>query len=299
MGATARLLLINGSFPIRGKIRDVGQIMMDVAGELEPRMRDAGFLRDAPFESINLMIRFGEKTDLTVRYERINPRYHDLPVAIQLELEPLRFASREVVHDALLRAAIKALEDVGRKYELPALEGSKEVAQDQDPDEQEEEDASATLYKRIDGQLHYHEAWIDGDTVVEHWGRVGEKGSTKEHDLARFRSPENAVAEVLASARSKGYAPIDESDLQSVEIEYTVDGMGNSADLDKRHALEERMSELLGWTGLGDCDGGSIGSGTMEVACFVVDADIAKRVIEADLKGTTFADYSRIATESD
>ncbi len=57
------------------------------------------------------------------------------------------------------------------------------------------------------------------------------------------------------------------------------------------------MNETLGWSGLGHCDGGSIGSGTMEVCCFVVDFDIAKSVIEADLKSTEFDDYSRIYDE--
>lgn len=54
------------------------------------------------------------------------------------------------------------------------------------------------------------------------------------------------------------------------------------------------MDETLGWTGLGHCDGGSIGSGTMEVAVVVVDVDLAKRVIAADLRGPPFQDYTRI-----
>lgn len=75
--------------------------------------------------------------------------------------------------------------------------------------------------------------------------------------------------------------------------------MGSGADLEKRHRLEERMNGTLGWTGLGHCDGGSIGSGTMEVCCLVVDFDIAKRVIEADLKDTEFSNYTRIYCEDD
>ena len=58
------------------------------------------------------------------------------------------------------------------------------------------------------------------------------------------------------------------------------------------------MDEVLGWTGLGHCEGGSIGSGTMEVCCFVVDFDIAKKVIETKLKDTEFADYTRIFDEN-
>jgi hypothetical protein len=57
------------------------------------------------------------------------------------------------------------------------------------------------------------------------------------------------------------------------------------------------MDETLGWTGLGHCDGGSIGSGTMEVCCLVVDFQIAKKVIQKDLAKTEFSDYSRIFEE--
>lgn len=74
--------------------------------------------------------------------------------------------------------------------------------------------------------------------------------------------------------------------------------MGTDTDLDKRYSLQDRMNETLGWTGLGNCDGGSIGSGTMEVCCFVVDFGIAKKVIERDLRETEFADYTRIFDEN-
>jgi len=59
------------------------------------------------------------------------------------------------------------------------------------------------------------------------------------------------------------------------------------------------MDEVLGWTGLGHTDGGSIGSGTMEVGCIVVDFDIAKKVVEENLKGSEFANYSRIFKMND
>ena len=73
--------------------------------------------------------------------------------------------------------------------------------------------------------------------------------------------------------------------------------MGTPKDLDKRHALQSRMDETLGWTGLGQCDCGSIGSGTMEVCCFVVDFETAKSVIERDLQDSEFSDYTRIFDE--
>jgi len=37
----------------------------------------------------------------------------------------------------------------------------------------------------------------------------------------------------------------------------------------------------------------------MEVCCYVVDFDIAKSVIEADLRDTEFGDYTRIYREDE
>lgn len=153
------------------------------------------------------------------------------------------------------------------------------------------------LYKRIKRVLYYHEAWVHGSKITEHWGRVGERGETAEHKRNKKLSDEENLEEILSNPLSEGFEPIDDDDLAVLLIEYPVNGMGNTKDLDKRHALENRMSEILGWTGLGHCDGGSIGSGTMEVCCLVVDFKIAKRIIEEDLKNTKFADYSRIFDE--
>ena len=93
---------------------------------------------------------------------------------------------------------------------------------------------------------------------------------------------------------SNGYSEINPEDQSFLEIEYIIEGFGTESDLEKRHNLENRMDSVLGWTGLGHSDGGSIGSGTMEVGCIVVDYEIAKKVIEEDLKNTEFRNYSRI-----
>jgi len=151
------------------------------------------------------------------------------------------------------------------------------------------------LYLRENGQItKYCEAWVDGSCIVEHWGPLGEKGSTRKHDLDPALTEDENVDRILGKALKSGYSPVGIEDHAVLLIEYTIDGWGSTADLEKRHALEDRMNESMGWTGLGVCDGGSIGSGTMEVCCFVVDFDVARRVIEQDLKNTEFADYSRI-----
>lgn len=154
------------------------------------------------------------------------------------------------------------------------------------------------LYRRENGRIvAYHEAWLDGRKVIEHWGRIGERGSVTEHRCKWRLSGDANVERVLSKAREQGFSPIEDDEHRTLLVEYQIDGWGTDRDLQKRHRLEERLNETLGWTGLGYCDGGSIGSGTMEACCFVVDFDVAKRVIQEDLADTEFADHHRIYCE--
>ena len=155
------------------------------------------------------------------------------------------------------------------------------------------------LFKRIDGKLRYHEAWTEegNGVTVEHWGTVGDRGESKTHPLPKRFSEKKLLKGILDPAAKQGYEAIDFEDHATLLVEYRITGMGTPADLAKRHALEDRLNETLGWAGVGHCDGGSIGSGTMEVCCLVVDFEIAKRVIEHDLAGTEFAGFSRIYNE--
>ncbi|WP_316845816.1 hypothetical protein [Pedobacter psychrodurus] len=151
------------------------------------------------------------------------------------------------------------------------------------------------LYKLIDQQLHYWETWNDDDkTATIHWGIVGKHGSQKKITGGFFSSFQKKVQKEIVAKLNEGYTEFDEDKKAFLEVEYIVDGFGTDEDLDKRHRLEDHLDELLGWTGLGHVDGGSIGSGTMEAGCRVVDFDIAKKVIEENLKNTEFANYSRI-----
>ena len=151
------------------------------------------------------------------------------------------------------------------------------------------------LYKLVDNQLHYWETWDDDEkTAIVHWGIVGQRGQDKEVKGGLLSNFRNTVQKEIDEKLKEGYSEFGEDKVSFLEIEYKIDGFGTEQDLAKRHRLEEKMDEVLGWTGLGHTDGGSIGSGTMEVGCIVVDFDVAKKVIEDNFKNTEFGDYSRI-----
>jgi len=147
------------------------------------------------------------------------------------------------------------------------------------------------LYRTSSGGMEYWETWEEspGQHRV-HWGELGTVGESKVVKSTFLRKAEGPIQKEIDERVSQGFGQFSPENHAVLMIEYQIDGMGSDDDLTKRHQLEDRMNETLGWTGLGACDGGSIGSGTMEVCNFVVDFDVAKKVIEEDLVGTEFAD---------
>ncbi len=155
------------------------------------------------------------------------------------------------------------------------------------------------LYKLTDNGKEYWETWSNEDgTHTIHWGKLGTEGNSKTLKNTLFKKAADKIQAKIDSKLAEGFNEIDIDQHYILLIEYSIDGMGTADDLDKRYLLEERMNETLGWTGLGHCDGGSIGSGTMEVCNFVVDFEIAKKVIEENLSETEFSNFTRIYDEN-
>lgn len=154
------------------------------------------------------------------------------------------------------------------------------------------------LYRFSATRKEYWEAWqTDSGGFTVHWGELGTRGDQKTIENTLWAKARTVVEKECKSMNAQGFHEIEAEAHCVLLVEYAIEGMGNTAQLDKRHRLEDRLNETLGWTGLGACDGGSIGSGTMEACAFVVDFDIAKKVLEADLAGTEFADYTRVYDE--
>ncbi|CAN5369491.1 hypothetical protein BH10PSE3_BH10PSE3_24220 [soil metagenome] len=148
------------------------------------------------------------------------------------------------------------------------------------------------LYRRQDGRLLYREAWIDGENVVEHAGVYGERGLTSQHAAAGSARQREVMDAIAANAKSEGFKAVPEARLVGLLVSKEISGMGTESDLCRRHALEDFLNEVTGWHGLGHCDGGSIGSGSMEAFCLVVEYKIAAEVIARELASSPFNDFA-------
>lgn len=71
---------------------------------------------------VGLIYRYGTKNDLKVEFKRIDKKYGDLPVAVELDMKILMWADKhnlQLLHDIFMIAALEALIQVCDKYKLP------------------------------------------------------------------------------------------------------------------------------------------------------------------------------------
>ncbi len=152
------------------------------------------------------------------------------------------------------------------------------------------------LYRFSEEKKEYRDTWPNDDgSHTVHWGELGTTGESKVLKNGLFKNPQKAIQKEIDDLVANGFSQVEQE--FTLMVEYSVDGFGTPQDLEKRARLQDRLNETLGWTGLGHCDGGSIGSDTMEVCNYVVDFEVAKLIIEKDIVGTEFEDFTRIYDE--
>ena len=157
------------------------------------------------------------------------------------------------------------------------------------------------LYKRTGKQTRYWEAWDAGNrSVIVHWGTLGKTGRKKTVRIPKGKTAGDVIERESQEPSSNGYEEIDIDDHVQIIVQFkTKDAWGDTDDLDKRHSVEDILDDCLGWTGNGHCDGGDIGSGTINAFSFVVDPHLAKDAIVAALEKNELIDGAIIAHQNE
>jgi hypothetical protein len=151
------------------------------------------------------------------------------------------------------------------------------------------------LYKTTKGRKQYWEAWNVGRKLVVHFGTLGTVGKKKTVRIRKGVSIASAIAKEAAAPRRDGFEPIALDDHATLIVQYKTKGWGSSEDHDKRVKVEDLLNECLGWTGNGHCDGGDIGSGTINAFSFVVDPHLATKTVVAALRQKNWLEGAMIA----
>ena len=96
--------------------------IVSMQDDIEEIIIDSGFLDNAPFKWVGLMYRVGIKNDLVPEYQRINKKYGDIPIAVEIDCDILKWADDhdvKLLKDLFMMAGLEALIHVGKKYKLP------------------------------------------------------------------------------------------------------------------------------------------------------------------------------------
>jgi predicted DNA-binding WGR domain protein len=155
------------------------------------------------------------------------------------------------------------------------------------------------LYKNINGSFRYYEAWDNKKEIIIHWGELGTVGEDKILTLKRGETASSIIKKELTAPRADGYKEIDIDNHKTLVIQYKTETWGDEKDLEKRYEVEGIANETLGWTGNGHCDGGQIGSGSIEIFSYVIDPHIACQSLVTDLEKKEFLEGAIIAYENE
>lgn len=98
------------------------RIMEELMDFFDPIILNSGYLENAPFFWIGLIFRYGLKNENIPHYQRINKKYGDLPLALELDMRVLLTAD-ETDPNFLLKsffeiATLDSLIHAGKKYKL-------------------------------------------------------------------------------------------------------------------------------------------------------------------------------------
>jgi hypothetical protein len=91
-----------------------------VRDELEQLLIGSAYFTDAPFSWVTVAVRYGLKDEIIPHYEKINQKYGDLPLSIEVDTNRLMGASFEDLVKTFSVAILRALIHAAAKYQRPA-----------------------------------------------------------------------------------------------------------------------------------------------------------------------------------
>jgi len=89
-----------------------------VRDELEQEIIESDYLNGAPFKWVGLMIRYGLVDETEPHYQKINAKYGDLPLAIEVDSHRLLNVSENEMAAVYRKATLTALVHAGERYGL-------------------------------------------------------------------------------------------------------------------------------------------------------------------------------------
>jgi hypothetical protein len=119
MIASHRNLLVGAVALTKGRLPGSGQAILAARNSIEQALVQHKFLAGAPFRTVSLILRYGDKDDLNPEFGALDTRNQELPVAVEMSLARLKTLSPSQLEREFRAAIIEVLCDVAANYDLP------------------------------------------------------------------------------------------------------------------------------------------------------------------------------------
>lgn len=138
-----------------------------------------------------------------------------------------------------------------------------------------------TLYRMdSDTGWRFVSVWHHENSLHELTGTSGRRGDLKEHADISQHDAARLHASLKREAKAAGFKALSMRHMKALTVFYDANPAEGSRSAAWRHEIEDAWNNLLGWYGLGFCDGGASGLGTHDIHIFVVDRPAALQAIE-------------------
>ena len=117
--AEVRNLVVGAVSLVKCRIKNDGQAALAARNEIEPALEAHGYLKGAPFRTVSLIVRYGERDNLNPEIGEVDGRRSMLPVAVELSARRLEKLDVEALTEEFRTAMIEVLCDVAANFDLP------------------------------------------------------------------------------------------------------------------------------------------------------------------------------------
>lgn len=100
-------------------------VMNEIRDEFEFIIINTDFLKGAPFSWIGLILRYGLVNAVNPEYQKVNKKYGDLPVSIELDTNEMLGVNKIKLKSIMKKATLISLIDIANNYNLNANEFKK------------------------------------------------------------------------------------------------------------------------------------------------------------------------------
>jgi hypothetical protein len=116
-----RKLVIGGVDLVKVHLKNTLSVASEIRDELENEIIQMGWFPNEHFNWVGLIWRYGVKTDIKPEIKKVNRKYRDLPVSIEIDATKLQELDQDIVRikEYLKSITINCLFSVGLQYDLP------------------------------------------------------------------------------------------------------------------------------------------------------------------------------------